>query len=123
MAYLTDRKRVEGLGSAKSGTHHFWSMTVTSAALLILTPLFVFSFGPLLGEPHADVVAALSHPLRAIIAALMIVVSFHHFRLGVTTLIEDYVGGQARKIAIIAMIIVSYGLMAAGLIALAQIAL
>ena len=35
MAFLTDRKRAEGLGSAKSGTEHFWSMTVSSVALLI----------------------------------------------------------------------------------------
>ena len=42
MAFLTDRKRAVGLGSAKSGTHHFWSMKVSSVALLILIPLFVF---------------------------------------------------------------------------------
>ena len=123
MAYMTDRKRVEGYGSAKSGTHHFWSMTVTSVALLILTPLFLFTFGPLLGEPHAEVVAALSRPIPALIAAAMLVVGFHHFKLGVTTLIEDYVRGLPRKITIIAMTIVSYGLAAAGLVALAQIAL
>jgi len=120
---MTDRKRVEGLGSARSGTGHFWSMTVTSVALLILTPLFLFSFGPLLGQPHADVVTGLSHPFRAIIAALMLVVTFHHFRLGVATLIEDYVRGMARKVTIIMTIILSYGLMGAGLVALAQIAL
>jgi succinate dehydrogenase / fumarate reductase membrane anchor subunit len=52
-----------------------------------------------------------------------LVVGMHHFRLGVTTLIEDYVRGLARKIWIIAMTIVSYGIAAAGLVALAQIAL
>ena len=26
MRYLTDRKRAVGLGSAKSGTEHFWAM-------------------------------------------------------------------------------------------------
>ena len=40
MAFVTDRKRVTGLGAAKSGTHHFWTMTVTSVALLVLTPFF-----------------------------------------------------------------------------------
>ena len=42
MRYLTDRKRAIGLGSAKSGTAHFWSMKVSSVALLILVPLFCF---------------------------------------------------------------------------------
>ena len=123
MAFLTDRKRVDGLGSAKEGTHHFWSMTVTAVALLLLTPMFLFSVGPLLGEPHEVVIAGLSRPFTAIVTALMLIVGFHHFRLGVQTLIEDYVRGIARKIWIIVMIIVSYGLAATGLVALAQIAL
>jgi len=123
MAYMTDRKRVEGLGSAKTGTGHFWSMTVTSVALLILTPLFLFVVAPLLGEPYEAVVARLSQPIPALITAAMLVVGFHHFKLGVTTLIEDYVAGLTRKITIIVMTIVSYGLAAAGLVSLAQIAL
>ena len=35
MAYLTDRKRAAGLGSAKNGTEHFWNMTVSSYALCV----------------------------------------------------------------------------------------
>lgn len=123
MKFATDRKRVEGLGSSRTGTHHFWVMTVTSVALLVLTPLFLFSFGPLLGEPHDEVVAALSHPFRAVVTALMLIVGLHHFRLGVQVLIEDYVHGLARKISILVMTLVSYGMMAAGLVALAMIAL
>ncbi len=123
MAFLTDRKRVVGLGTAKTGTGHFWAMTVTSVALLILTPLFLLIFAPLLGEPLETVIARLSRPVPALIMAAMLIVGFHHFRLGVTTLIEDYVQGRARKITILAMTILSYGLMGAGLVALAQIAL
>ena len=81
MAFVTNRKRVTGLGSARGGTHHFWSMTVTAVALLFLVPAFVFSFGPLLGEPHEQVIATLSRPFPAIVVALMLIVGFHHFRL------------------------------------------
>ncbi|GAA5073041.1 succinate dehydrogenase, hydrophobic membrane anchor protein [Roseibacterium beibuensis] len=123
MQYMTDRKRVEGLGSAKTGTHHFWTMTVTSVALLVLLPFFLAIMGPLIGASHEDVVASLGRPMPALIVAAFLVVGMHHFRLGVTTLIEDYVGGLSRKIWIIAMTIVSYGLAAAGIVALAQIAL
>jgi succinate dehydrogenase / fumarate reductase membrane anchor subunit len=123
MAYVTDRKRVTGLGTAKSGTHHFWTMTVTAVALFVLTPFFLGVIGPLLGAPHEEVIASLSRPVLAAIVAAYLVVGMHHFKLGVTTLIEDYVRGLARKIWIIAMTIVSYGIAAAGLVALAQIAL
>lgn len=123
MAYMTDRKRVTGLGSAHTGTRQHWTMTLTSVALIVLTPMFLFTFGPLLGEPHDAVLAALSRPFPAIVAALMLLVGFHHFRLGVQVLIEDYVHGLARKIWIVAMTIVSYGLAATGLFAIARIAL
>ena len=123
MALMTDRKRVIGLGSAKSGTDHFWKTTVTSVALLVVVPMFLFSFGPLLGAPYEEVLAALSRPFPAVSAALMLIVGFHHFRLGIQMVIEDYVQGLARKIAIIVMACLSYGLMAVGLVSLAQIAL
>lgn len=123
MAYLTNRKRVTGLGAAHSGTHHFWTMTVSSVALLILTPLFLLVIGPLLGAPHAQVVETLGRPIPALIVGAFMVVGLHHFRLGVQVLIEDYVRGLARKVWIILTTIVSYALAAAAVVALAQIAL
>ena len=123
MRYLTDRKRAVGMGSAKSGTEHFWAMKVSSAALLLLIPLFVFTFGPMLGEPHADVVAYFARPFPAIVAALTIIVTFKHFKDGVQVLIEDYVHGLAQKRLIVAMICLSYAAAATGLFAIARIAL
>ena len=123
MAYMTDRKRVEGLGSAKTGTEHHWTMTVTSVALLILTPFFLGIIGGLLGQPHAEVVESLSRPIPALIVAAYLVVGMHHMRLGMQVLIEDYVRGLGRKIGLIATTILCYGLAAGGVVALAQIAL
>jgi len=123
MAFLTDRKSANMTGSAKTGTAHHWGMTVSSCALLVLVPLFVFTFGPMLGEPHDAVLAYFSRPFPAIVAALTIVVGFMHFKNGVQTLIEDYVHGLARKVAIIVMICISYAAAATGLFALARIAL
>jgi len=123
MAYMTDRKRVQGLGTAKSGTAQHWSMTVTSVALLILTPFFLAIVGGLLGQPHAEVVASLSRPIPAVVVAAFLVVGMHHMRFGMQVLLEDYLGGQSRKIALIATTILCYALAAAGVVALAQIAL
>lgn len=123
MRYLTDRKRATGMGSAKTGTDHFWRVKVQSFALLVLIPLFVFTFGPMLGESHADVLAYFARPFPAIVAALTIVVTFVHFKDGVQTLIEDYVHGTAQKILILSMICLSYAAAATGLFAIARIAL
>jgi succinate dehydrogenase / fumarate reductase membrane anchor subunit len=123
MRYLTARKRAEGMGSAKQGTEHHWSMTKNSAALAILVPLFVFTFGPMLGEPHAEVVAYFARPFPAIVAALTIAVGFMHFKSGVQVLIEDYVHGTMRSVLIVSMIFLSYAAAATGLFALARLAL
>lgn len=123
MRFLTDRKRAMGMGSAKTGTEHFWAMKISSVALLFLVPLFVFMVGPMLGAPHTEVVTYFARPFPALVAALTIVVGFMHFKDGVQVLIEDYVHGLAQKILIILMICLSYAAAATGLFAIARIAL
>jgi succinate dehydrogenase / fumarate reductase membrane anchor subunit len=123
MAYLTARKRAEGMGSTKSGTEHHWAMTVSSVGLLFLIPIFVITFGRMLGQPHAEVVAYFARPFPAIIAALTIFVSFMHFKNGVQALIEDYTGGATRKWLIIFMTCISYGAAAVGVFSIAKMAL
>jgi len=123
MTFMTDRKRAVGNGSAKSGTMHHWHMMVSSVALVVLLPIFIFQFGATLGGTYEEVVAYYSRPVPAAIAVLTMLVTFFHFRGGVQTLIEDYVHGFARKALIIAMICLSYGAAAFGVIAIARIAL
>ncbi|MFU8825312.1 succinate dehydrogenase, hydrophobic membrane anchor protein [Yoonia sp.] len=123
MAFVTDRKRAMGTGSAKSGTHHHWQMMVTSVALLVLIPFFVFTFGVILGAPYEEVIAYYQRPFPAVIAILTMLVGFFHFRLGVQTLIEDYVHGLARKAAIIGMICLSYAAAGFAVFAIIRIAL
>ncbi|MBJ3763931.1 succinate dehydrogenase, hydrophobic membrane anchor protein [Maribius pontilimi] len=123
MSYMTDRKRAEGLGSAKSGTDHFWAMTKSSVGLLILVPLFIFTFGSALGGTYEEVVAYYSKPFPAIVAGLTFVVGWVHFKSGAQTMIEDYSHGTARHVAIIAVTCISYAAIAAGLFALVQLAL
>ena len=123
MAFLTDRKRAIGRGSAKSGTDHFWSMKKSSVALLILVPLFIFTFGGIYGAPYEDVLAYYARPFPAIVAALTLVVGFKHFNDGFQVLIEDYVHGVWEKIIILGMTCISYGAAAVGVFAIAKLAL
>ncbi len=123
MAFLTDRKRAMGMGSAKSGTEHHWQMMVTSVALLLLIPLFVFTFGSILGAPYEEVIAYYQRPFPAVVAILTMLVGWFHFRKGVQTLIEDYVHGLARKVTIIVMICISYAAAAFAIFAIVRIAL
>lgn len=123
MHFLTDRKRADGLGSAKEGTHHHISMMVSSVALIILVPLFLFTFGASLGGSYEDIVAYYARPFPAIVAALTMIVGFMHFNSGVRSAIEDYTGGLTRKALLLATTILSYGAAATGVFAIAKLAL
>lgn len=123
MAFLTDRKRVAGLGASGGGTAHHWHQTLLSAALVILVPLFLFTFGAIIGAPYEDVVAYYTSPFPALIALLTLAVGWVHFAKGVQVLIEDYVSGTARKVAIIVTTCLSYAAAMACVYALARLAL
>ncbi|XDA97774.1 succinate dehydrogenase, hydrophobic membrane anchor protein [Sulfitobacter sp. LCG007] len=123
MSYLTDRKRATGLGSAKSGTAHHWSMTVSSVALLVLVPLFLFTFGSILGAPYQEIVDYYSRPFPAVVAALTFAVGFKHLVGGMQIMLEDYVHGLTGRIAIIAATCICYAALAAALFALVRLAL
>ena len=123
MSYMTDMKRAIGHGSAREGTRRHWGMTKSSVALTILLPFFIFTFGPMLGQPHAEVAAYFARPFPAIVAALMIAVGFMHFKNGVQVLIEDYVHGPMKDVLIIGTICLSYAAAATGIFAVAKLAL
>lgn len=123
MAFLTDRKRAAGLGSAKSGTEHFWKMISSSIALQFVIPLFVITFGLGLGGTQEEVVAYFGRPLPAIIMAFSLIVCVSHFAAETTEAVEDYVHGVAQKLTLIGVKAFSYLLIAVGLFALARMAL
>lgn len=123
MSHLTARKRATGHGSAREGTSRHWAMTKSSVALLILAPIFVFTFGPMLGQPHAAVTEYFARPFPALVAALTLAVGFLHFKSGIRMVVEDYVHGYSRELTLILLTCLSYGAAATGVFAIARIAL
>jgi succinate dehydrogenase / fumarate reductase membrane anchor subunit len=93
----TPLARVRGLGSAKSGTEHFWRQRLTAVANVPLTIGFVFIVVGLLGRNHAAVVQILGSPLVAVIMLLFIVSITTHMRIGMQVIIEDYVHDEGHK--------------------------
>lgn len=123
MNFMTDRKRAQGMGSGREGTHHHWQMMISSIALVILTPFFVIIFGNAFGEDHASVVEYLSRPFPAIALAVCLVVGILHFMNEALEAIEDYVHGLAGRLALFGTKAFAYLLIAVGLFAIAKIAL
>ncbi|WP_308916052.1 succinate dehydrogenase, hydrophobic membrane anchor protein [Jannaschia sp. LMIT008] len=123
MPFLTDRKRVMGLGAAGTGTDHHWHQTLLSAGLVVLVPLFLLTFGRILGAPWEAIVLYYSQPFPALVAVLTLTVGWIHFAKGVQVLIEDYVQGFARKALIVVTTCLGYAAALASVYALARLAL
>ncbi|MET4129168.1 succinate dehydrogenase, hydrophobic membrane anchor protein [Roseovarius sp. MBR-6] len=123
MRYLTARKRAEGKGASGTGTEHFWYMKLSGVGLALIIPVFLVAFGRTLGGDRAEVLDNLAHPAMAILTALVLFFGLRHFAAGAQTMIEDYTHGSTRRGLIIAVTVLSYGMIATGLFALAKIAL
>lgn len=91
MTFRTDRAKVLGLGSAKSGADHWFGERLKSVALIPLTIIFVLIVAPLIGKDHATVVASFQNPFVSISLILFFLVTFKHLEEGLQVVIEDYV--------------------------------
>ena len=100
MAMRSPLAVARGLGSAKSGTEHWWAQRLTAVALVPLTLWLVFSLTGLVGADHATLVAWLSSPLRLALLILFLVAVFHHAALGLQVVIEDYIHDEGPKLVV-----------------------
>ena len=94
----TPLARVRHLGSARSGTRHFWHQRLTSVALVPLTIAAIVIVIGLLGRNHAAVVQILGSTLVAIVMLLFVITSVYHMWLGMQVIIEDYVHDEIPKL-------------------------
>ncbi len=103
MSHRTPAGRVRGLGSAQHGVDHWWAQRLTALALVPLTIWFCVSIIGLIGADHAAFVSWLSTPGRAVAMLLLVVATFHHMKLGLQTVIEDYVHGRGWNAALLVL--------------------
>jgi succinate dehydrogenase / fumarate reductase membrane anchor subunit len=98
MRFETPIARVRGLGSARSGAHHWWLERLTSVSTLILFVWLIVSLLRLPSLGHGAVTAWLSSPLAAVPMLLLIVSTFWHLKLGLQVFVEDYVHEEGLRL-------------------------
>lgn len=96
--------RVRGLGSAKTGSHHWLLQRFTAIGNLLLVLWFVASLLMMQNFSYESVREWIARPVPATAMALLIVSTFWHARLGMQVMFEDYVHEHGNKFAVLALL-------------------
>jgi succinate dehydrogenase / fumarate reductase membrane anchor subunit len=114
--------KVLGTGSAKEGVHHWWLQRLTSIALIPLSIWFVVSLLSLPALDHVAVVAWMAGSWTALFLVLFILVATWHSQLGVRVVVEDYVHGGSKTLALVVITFIHTVVAAAGIFAVLKVA-
>lgn len=93
----TMRSRVQGLGAAHHGVEHWYTHRLSAVANIPLVISFMIIVASLAGRPYPEAIRIIANPFVAIILGLLVVSVTYHMRLGLQTVVEDYVHERMLK--------------------------
>ncbi|MDD5322744.1 MAG: succinate dehydrogenase, hydrophobic membrane anchor protein [Methylococcales bacterium] len=112
MDYRTPLAKVRGLGSAKTGTFHWWMQRITAAALIPLSFWLITFLDLSLNAPYQQTVEWLVAPVNTVCITAWILAAFYHAALGLQVVIEDYIAAEGIKIVAVWTVNLSFLLLA-----------
>ena len=112
-------KIAKGLGSAKTGLHHWWFQRLTAIALIPLTIWFVTIIAFINEADYQQSIDLISQPFNGTLLILFIIASFWHSQLGMQVVIEDYVSQKFMRITL--LIIMKYFFIFIGILSIISI--
>ncbi len=122
--FRTPLSRARGFGSAKHGVGHFIGQRVSAVALFFLLLWGVWSALKLAPLGYEGAAAWMRSPVHAAILILLLAAGFYHVRLGVQTIVEDYVHTPlAKSASLIANLFLSLGAFVLAAMAVLKVAL
>jgi succinate dehydrogenase / fumarate reductase membrane anchor subunit len=124
--FKSPMSRVEGLGSAHSGVHHWIHQKVTAAANIPLVLWAIWSTMTLAaaGAGYDVVRGFFAQPCNAIMVLLFLLSVFYHAALGLQVVIEDYVHCEKMKmVTLIAVKLIIFALAVASVFSVLKLAL
>lgn len=122
--YRTPTSKVRGLGASGHGAGHWIAHRVSSVAMFLLAPVFVWMLA-MSGAPEpAATREFLASPAGAIVTLLTLTAAFYHMRMGMQVVIEDYIHKAGMKFTLlIGNTLLTAGLWLATVFCLVKIAL
>ncbi len=120
----TPLRNARGLGSAKEGVGHWLAQRTTAIALIPLVIWFIGSMVAYAGADYDTMIAYLKNPIVGILMALFVIASFHHMRLGLQVVVEDYIARDSTRAVLLLLIsFATFGVGVAALFSILKISL
>ena len=91
MSMTNPLAKARGLGSAKSGVHHWYAQRASALLLLVLIAWLIYAMIILSGADYTIARSFIAQPVNAAFLILLIVTGLYHAVLGLQVVIEDYV--------------------------------
>ncbi|NOQ13097.1 MAG: succinate dehydrogenase, hydrophobic membrane anchor protein [Methyloprofundus sp.] len=101
MDYRTPLAKAQGLGSAKSGTTHWWMQRVTAVALIFLSFWLILFIQQLFYASYSEIKQWLVEPVNFTLLIAWVFIGFYHAALGLQVVIEDYLSPEWLKIVLV----------------------
>lgn len=101
MNYRTPLAKAQGLGSAKSGTTHWWMQRVTAVALIFLSFWLILFIQQLFYASYTEIKQWIVEPVNFTLLIAWVFIGFYHAALGLQVVIEDYLSPEWLKISLI----------------------
>ncbi|MBO6795578.1 MAG: succinate dehydrogenase, hydrophobic membrane anchor protein [Maricaulis sp.] len=122
--YRTPTSKVRGLGASGHGAGHWIAHRVSSVAMFLLAPVFVWMLAMSGAPDPAATREFLASPAGAIVTLLTLTAAFYHMRMGMQVVIEDYIHKAGMKFTLlIGNTLLTAGLWLATVFCLVKIAL
>jgi succinate dehydrogenase / fumarate reductase membrane anchor subunit len=119
----TPLKRVRGYGSARSGTETFWRQRMTAVANVPLVLFLILAVVTHIGADYETIRGFIAQPLVALAFLALIISAAIHMRIGLKEIIEDYVHGGRKVVAILLATFFAAGVGLASVLAILKISL
>jgi succinate dehydrogenase / fumarate reductase membrane anchor subunit len=92
-------RAARGLGSALTGTHHWWWQRLTAIALVPLSVWFVLAVIQKTRGDYDAIVEWMRSPGVTVLLLAFILISFYHLQLGAQEVIEDWLHAPWQKLS------------------------
>ena len=96
--YRSDLSKAKNLGSAGSGSHHWWHQRLTALIIAVMVFWVVSFFWQISKGEVSVVIACLQKPYNIVMFMIFFITMMYHAVLGMQVVIEDYINCRIMRL-------------------------